>query len=442
MSGEHHVYDWLRSRGYWMAPGYSEAETRRATHLLLDGGKVCVPDESHAAFLNAYAASVTRHPDRRPCMVELRTPVFRFFVDLDTRFADQPVSLEHPLRAMARVVAEALSPSEPPQQPQPQPAPAPAPAPALVCHANVPKQERDGIKRGFHAVWPDVYVTPATAMELRRRMLEELDAHHPAEACGLANAWDDVVDSTVYLSNGLRMPWSAKGRDDKRFYEIKWTLTPDALTPVGPVAGVAALRDHLHRLSIRAPGRGPSLTLVDDQPAAARGGGGGSNPDFSHKSLAGFADVLPTLAAALPAEFQGQKFTSLLATDHCFMLRSTARHCFNVGREHRSSNVYFLLTRKGVSQRCYCRKDTQDGRKWGACKDFSSQVWDVPQDVIVAFFGVEDDPPTVPSAAPTSTGVMPSRMAKSYLNFESLMARSRPQHHLSPKSKKARVKKN
>lgn len=424
--GGEHVYDWLRSRGYWMAPGHSETETRRATHLLLDGGKVCVPDESHAAFLNAYAASVTRHPLRPPCMVELRTPVFRFFVDLDTRFVDEPCTMDAPLRAMARVVAESL----PPGTPQPEP--------ALVCHANVPKQERDGVKRGFHAVWPDVYVTPATAIELRRRILAELDAHHPAEGQGLANAWDDVVDSTVYVSNGLRMPWSAKGRDDKRFYEVKWTLTPDSLTPEGPVVGVTALRDHLHRLSIRAPGRGPSLTLVEEPTTTACCGGGSG--DFVHKSLAGFADVLPSLAAALPEKFEGQKFTSLLATDHCFMLRSTARYCFNVGREHRTSNVYFLLTKKGVSQRCYCRKDTQDDRKYGTCKDFSSQVWDVPPDVILAFFGESSPPPTAPAAAPTSTGVMPSRMAKSYLKFESLMARSRPQ--LSPKSKKARVKKN
>lgn len=420
-----HVYDWLRSRGYWMAPGHSE-EPRRATHLLLDGGKVCVPEESHAAFLNAYAACVTRHPDRRPCMVELRTPVFRFFVDLDTRFVDQPSSLEQPLRCLARVVAEAFAEGTPAPE-------------ALVCHANVPKQERDGIKRGFHVVWPDVYVTPATALELRRRMLEALETQHPAEGCGLANGWANIVDSTVYTSNGLRMPWSAKGRDDKRFYDVKWTLTPGDLSALDPVSGVTALRDHLHRLSIRAPtGKEPTLTLVDE-PASGKTESSSGAADFSHKSLAAFSDVLPALAAALPVQFMGQKFTGLLASEHCFMLRSTARYCFNLGRAHRTNNVYFVLTKKGVSQRCYCRCETDEGRKFGMCKDFSSQVWDVPGEVTLAFFG-EDSPATAPSSAPTSTGVMPSRMAKSYLKFESLMARSRP--HVSPKTKKARVKKN
>jgi len=151
--------------------------------------------------------------------------------------------------------------------------------------------------------------------------------------------------------------------------------------------------------------------------------------------------VLHKLAAALPVEFLGQRFTGLMAAEHCFLLRSTARFCFNLGRAHRTNNVYFVLTRRGVTQRCYCRCETTEHRKYGMCKDFVSDCWPVPDDVLAAFFppdGQESDAgDAAERAAPAAQRVapMPSRAAKSYLNLEALMARSRPQRP-SPSGKR------
>lgn len=416
-----HVYDWAVSRGYKISFGDAEAAP---THLLLDGGKWRVPEESHGALLNAYAATLARCPSRRPCVVEVRTPVFRMFADLDTRFETEAAAQaahggQGAVTELWRRVCAAVAPGRR----------------ALVCAANRVKRERDGtFKMGFHLVWPEVYVRPATALHLRGLAVERLEAD-PAlrEAMGLARPWDAVVDAAVYRSSGLRLPWSAKGRDDDGFYELAFEVTPDGDVRPARAGTVSEVREALRHLSIRAYGVAPTLTGPDDeddQPPGAESCAGAT-----HKSLAAYADVLPRLAGCLPVQFLGQRFTAVLAAEHCFMLRSTARYCFNLGRPHRTNNVYFLLTRRGVCQRCYCRCETAEGRRYGMCKDFSSQVWPVPPDVLAAFFSDDDDEEApakrqkacASSTAPgTMPGTMPSRTGRSFLNLDSLVARSRP----------------
>lgn len=52
-----------------------------------------------------------------------------------------------------------------------------------------------------------------------------------------------------------------------------------------------------------------------------------------------------------------------------------SRHCLNLGGEHRSRSIYFVATRNGVYQRCFCQHDTTIDRVSGVpCKEFSSNV--------------------------------------------------------------------
>lgn len=440
-SAHQHIYDWLRARGYWLPTAARDgayAASAEPTHLLLDGGKARVPDESHGEFLNAYAVSLLRFPQRRPCVVELRTPVFKMFLDLDTRFATVAAAeqarsgcgggLLGALACIGRVVDGCVGDS----------------CAALVCASSSAKAEEDGsVKLGFHVVWPDVPVTAATALELRRQMLVALGEGHPPEGAGLVGRWETTIDACVFRANGLRMPWSGKGRGDGRFYALRWVLRAGELEP-RDISALSAVREALRSLSIRSPSSTqPVLHL-----SAPDGGSDQQQPERGkpcHAALEAYSDVLPRLAASLPIEFLGQRFTGLVETDHCFMLRSTARFCINLGRAHRTNNVYFLLSKRGVSQRCFCRCETTEGRKYGLCKDFSSPCWEVPKEVLDAFFpggGGGDTDAAAASAAeppppPASVSAMPSRVAKSFLSLEALMARSRPQLHSRVKRQKA-----
>ena len=433
-----HVYDWARARGYWLRAG----QEGQASHLLLDGGRLAVPPEAHAALLNAYAISIAAYPAHPPCMVEVRTPVFRMFLDLDARFDSAAAAAEamalrgSAVDALLRRAATAAVPG----------------VAALVCAASAPKVEaaRDPggqatHKLGFHVVWPDALVTTRTALALRERALQAIGDLCPADL-GLVGRWEDILDSVVYRSSGLRMPWSAKGHGDSRVYVPRARLLEDGtLAALDPPRGVSAVRDLVHQLCIRSFGR---------EATVSSGGGDDDDPDpenaesqqgqaYTHKALAAYSDALPALAAALPVQFLGQRFCGLLAAEHCFLLRSSARYCFNLGRQHRTNNVYFVLTRRGICQRCYCRCETTEGRLYGMCKDFSSEVWPVPPEVMEAFFGcgdceesAEESHKSTPPSHTTAPGTMPSRSAASTLDFDALVRRSRP-----PKPKRAHKKK-
>jgi hypothetical protein len=56
--------------------------------------------------------------------------------------------------------------------------------------------------------------------------------------------------------------------------------------------------------------------------------------------------------------------------------------CQNVQRNHTSSSIYFTITEQGVFQRCFCRKDTLDGRVMGTkCSEFISHAFALDSDV-------------------------------------------------------------
>jgi hypothetical protein len=59
--------------------------------------------------------------------------------------------------------------------------------------------------------------------------------------------------------------------------------------------------------------------------------------------------------------------------DHSFYVEIDDNYCMNVGRNHTSSNIYFQIQPTGISQRCFCKKDTTDGRLHGPCKEYASK---------------------------------------------------------------------
>jgi hypothetical protein len=44
----------------------------------------------------------------------------------------------------------------------------------------------------------------------------------------------------------------------------------------------------------------------------------------------------------------------------------------NVNRNHSSSSIYFQITPSGICQRCFCKKDSVEGRLNGPCNRFAS----------------------------------------------------------------------
>lgn len=392
------LYAALKARGWFCGPDQSP------THLLLDGGKLCVPDDAAGEFLNAYATALVRDAgSRRPCIVEVRTPAFRMFLDLDARAPDPefwtPAALAALCGAIDATVRECFVLGDA------------RGCPVTVCGAPAKALEGGLFKVGLHVHLPDIVVTSATALAFRAKLLGRLDDPASGLASGLtsgltsgplADSWDKTVDIAVYRSSGLRMAWSGKGASESRHYAPLGVYAAEGFVAAEAfVPTVSAYRDWARRLSIRAPD-GLETLLRPEMEACVAIAGDRAAVSVRGVSMAAYdSDVLKMLDDALPPVFIGQRFSGIVATSTSFMLRSTSRYCYNLDppRGHHNNNVYFVLTRLGISQRCYCRCETVEGRRGVTCRDFASEAWPVPQAVIDAFFGAA--PPVLPSLPPS-----------------------------------------
>ena len=399
--------DVLQANGWWLKRGVGQSTTKKPTHLLLDGGRAHVPEGSDGQFLSEYVLVLARNPASPPAVVELRTPVFRMFMDVDAKL---PLHTAADFQALWTAIFTASTGffAEVPRM--------------VVCLAPV-KTDGDVAKHGAHVIWPEVWVRAEVALAFREVLIPVL-----RESFGdglFANGWEDIVDACVYKANGLRMPWSVKAHGEGRPYTPAWEVTAaHGVTAVPDVTGVTALRTWVHDLSIRGHGKTPSAlhehVVVPQAASPARAGngrGGTSQP------LEAYAHVLPLVDAALPAEYKPQRFTGLFRTPHSVMLRSTSHFCRNLDRAHKSNTVFFVVSREGVSQKCFCRCETTDGRKFGMCKEYESDTFALSAEAIDTLLGA------AAAAAPLrgtlvdqSVAALPSEKSKSLNSLDAILS--------------------
>ena len=81
--------------------------------------------------------------------------------------------------------------------------------------------------------------------------------------------------------------------------------------------------------------------------------------------------------------YGGVKITSTRRLGDTLIFGINSRYCANVGREHKSSNVYFVLDPKGkLYQKCFCKCTTATGRRFSYCSSYRSAPVNVPMSLI------------------------------------------------------------
>lgn len=371
-------------RREWMCRGATP------THLLLDGGKLCVPDDQAGAFINVYFNHILKN--EKLSVVEIKTPIFRLFLDLDIKggSVDAGGDASRLFEVARASVADFWEVEDLPKM--------------IVATADPKNLETGGTKTGYHVHFPDIYTNAPIAMKFRAHLLVNLDIAFE----GRGYAWSDIVDEAVFKGSGLRLLYASKGRGEDRPYS---PLSPLATTP-------RDRRIMVHETSIRAPSavltkcRGGEDRIADQPEKLGHVVVGRS------VSLAAFDDVLPRVQAALPEVYGDHKFTGCFKTEHSVYLKSSARYCHNVEREHTTSTVYFQISRLGVQQRCFCRKDDR------GCASYASVPYPLAAEVVAEFVPLAflDDPPDPPTDFVVHA--MPSKQ-KSSRSLDNLLKRSR-----------------
>jgi hypothetical protein len=202
--------------------------TKSPTHVTLNNGRFMIPLEQETEFLTWYAINLLKNS--RMWFVEILTPVFRYFVDLD--FVQLVPIPERAIHAASKVVQSALLKFYPnlntdekvqimDAQGNKQFVDARDSLRCIVCTTNYKYiNAKDGkpemVKTGIHILWKNVYLTRDDALNIRELIIVDLETTFGKRLHPL-NSWHDVVDSSVYGSgnygtkgSGLRMIGSRK----------------------------------------------------------------------------------------------------------------------------------------------------------------------------------------------------------------------------------------
>lgn len=388
---------WLKSQGMMVGGGGGGCYT----HLLMDGGKVMVPEERMTEFYAEYAKDVSRGEPNY--VVEQRTDVFPFLVDLDL-FGTEAVSGDR-VREYVSLITETLVDfyeSVPPVYVFARP-------PGSASKGGVA-----GVKSGVHLVFPGLNVRGDVAMMLRDAILIRALQQFPDEP------WEDTIDASVYKKNGLRMPGSRKmepcsdcmganclacrGRkrvdvgkvyvpycvldsSGKNNQEELQLILSDAFemvrksavrTETGTEATSYQRPDWFPEGGIGAGKRAPLKRKLASMQQPSSSSSSSSSKKFTEcQDEALLQAVAYFVERNFPKSPTVQKLlvlSSEATAPRFYLAHSNGRFCQNKGDNHDRSNVYFHVNGGGIRQKCFCQCPEKRQPSGKTCKEYSGPI--------------------------------------------------------------------
>lgn len=345
---------WLLTNKYLLAKN----STLAPSHLLLNGGKVRVPQRDNQFFLAKYARFMQQQQEAY--VVELRTPVFKLMMDLDIQAPHTvpPELIKKVANLVRQEVCHCMGVS------------------ALVIISTAPTRPiKTGVyKTGVHLNFPDVTVDASTALTIRSRLI---DTCRSTFGDIFSSTWEDTIDSNVYEQAGLRMIGSHKV-DAPGVYTPMWQLDAEGLDTTIDMQQCNAWKTMVQATSIRCfdtVGLAPVVEFgyVIKAPVSRS-----AVQSDVHSHARGLLD----LKQNLPEVFKGITFSALKSVGEVFFLQTTCKFCMCVDRQHHSSKVYFQLHPTVFYQRCHSPK---------ACRRFYSNGFIMPQSLRDSLWGSQPD---------------------------------------------------
>lgn len=347
----------------------------KPTHLLLDGGRVKISNNLMDTFYKLYAECIDNGVPLH--VVEHKTELFKFFSDLD--FINKVEMTKDTLINIVHTIQEALYYLFQDNHK------------VIVCTTDkkiTVKNDVDYIKQGVHLYWPSLIVNVENAMLIRELIIHKLKTTFGERES--INTWDDVVDLSVYKTNGIRMVGSSKCSYDRssgktEFIDDKRVYKPEIIID----SHRQILEEELQRLfastynmvvttSIRLTS-GESTKIInmpdflklpevecdecEEQPSSKRV----STNSIIYQEIVRFFRIHVK-------NYSADDIKKILNfEDKVYIILTKSKFCQNIDRSHNSCQIYFKLSKEGICQKCHCICNTMTGRKYGYCKDYSSE---------------------------------------------------------------------
>ena len=365
---------WIITNKYFIKTSEPKEIKLAATHYLLDGGIWKVPLSEYQKFLQLLATDL--NAGEKHYISENKTPIFKFICDLDF-FEESVISvsqIEHIVKVIQEIVNEYFGNQK-----------------IIICGADSKKvivNEIERTKSGFHLVFPKLWVSIETSKKLRILFIEKLiETFKERETY---NKWEDVVDLSVYEDNGLRMVGCRKigickgcknkketrencqlcegvgKKDENRVYK------PVSVLPKSESYFNSIKNDYyvmLLETSIYNYANFEETPLLKEINVVVTS----KNRKKNKNSKSINNDLNTKIENFIKRNYFKCSVKKVNFTENTYYIEVDDNFCMNVNRNHTSSNIYFQIKPTGICQRCYCKRETVDGRLHGMCKEYISK---------------------------------------------------------------------
>ncbi len=360
-------------------------DQKTITHLCLDGGRLHIPDDLMKDFFKEYSKGLKN--GERYYICECTTNIVKFYCDLDF-FCEEEIN-DNTIKEYSKKLQDIILHYFKEQYTM------------IVCKAppkTVQKDKQKKVKTGIHIILPELFLTIEMAYSLSRVLANEMKEHYPEED------WNEIIDEQVY-TNGLRMIGSRKVTNKKRkikeqkkdeyeiikidegrsynplfLYDNKGEVqTQKSLLYDLPVENIEHL---LEACSIRSFDGEKALEPIEQIEESVM------KKQKRKMSTKIDTDIDKKIIDRVESFIRYQTITQwnsplrqLKKHNNFYIAKIDSMYCLNVQREHNSCGIYFQITSEGMYQRCFCRKETLEGRKNGYCSKFKSTVFPLPLEV-------------------------------------------------------------
>ena len=380
---------WVITNKYFIKTSDPKEKKVGSTHFLLDGGIWKIPQTEYLEFLKIL--SVDLQNNEKHYISENKTPIFKFICDLDIYESSEEFDIIPIVEVIQNIIEEYFETKT-----------------VIICGSDT-KKVNEFTKHGYHLVWPKIWINVEIAKSLRLLFIEKLIKIFGERHA--SNTWSEVVDLAVYEDNGLRMIGCRKMgicKECKNKKDIKIecqvcngtgkidegrVYSPKLVLPVDNNFLKTIKNDYYNQLvetSIYNYSDFPLTELTKELPILAKvvkkskkqpSSCSEPNDEVSIKIenfiKKHFKDTHKTI-----------KIKKINKENDKYYIEPDDNFCINVNRNHTSSGIYFQITPEGICQRCYCKKDTTEGRLYGPCKMFSSKTVALNKTIKTLLFGI------------------------------------------------------
>lgn len=305
-------------------------KSTRPTHLLMNGGKLVVPQAQYDDFLRVYLKCLQREP---LAVVEVKAQFYCIVVDLDYKCLVSDERVQQHAQALRETVKRLTDRDLP-----------------VMVHQ---RPDEDG-ESGCHLYVPELIVHSRTALPLATELVLLLRELEPELD------WSKIIDQRIYKGTGVRLPYSSKCRDGAFIGRVYRPTFWDSGEPVQ-----LSELEVLHACSLRRD----SSDVVN----------------LEHKPSSLQKEQATTLNKFLKLRFgTAFKRTRCKRLQPQLLIVSTdCKDCPNLSSRHRTSTLYYVVRPSGVVQRCRCNCPER------SCSRYSSREMKLTDELLLELFDMK-----------------------------------------------------